>query len=308
MVLDPADVHRHAVAGELPPLDGRTEVQLRSGAPGAGELSPHRHLRTHEASPRLEHRHLVGLEPERREPLRHGPLVEHLVGQVPRPHARQRAGHDVGVGSPDHQRARPRDHRLAGVGRQSFPALVRPAHERHVGRVLEVGLAHDARVAVARAAVVGRRELLEPRHQRPPLGEGGGGRRAHPAEADHDHPLHRRHSRRPGRRDSGARNRASTHDFACGNREFGRMPRCHEPRVGRPHAPSRRRRSNPSRTPRGASGSAGRTRSAPPTTDRAPTSRCSRAWPRPSSCACCSPPRARRPAAPPPCGARSASP
>ena len=50
---------------------------------------------------------------------------------------------------------------------------------------------------MARAAVVGRRELLESGHPRPALGEGGGGRRAHPAEADHDHPLHRRHSRRP---------------------------------------------------------------------------------------------------------------
>ena len=72
------------------------------------------------------------------------------------------------------------------------------------------------------------------------------------------------------------------------------MPRCHEPRAGRPPAPSRRRRSNPSRTPRGTSGSAGRIRSAPPTTARAPTSRCSPSVAEARRAVPVRPPRARR--------------
>ena len=55
----------------------------------------------------------------------------------------------------------------AGVGLQLLPQLVGPPQQRHVGRVLEVGLPDDPRPAVAGSLVVRRAEALQAEHPRP---------------------------------------------------------------------------------------------------------------------------------------------
>jgi hypothetical protein len=72
------------------------------------------------------------------------------------------------------------------VSLSSRSQLVGPQEERHVGWVLEVHLADDARAAVAGALVVCWAVLLQPEHPIPPAGELVGGA-PHPAETRHDH-------------------------------------------------------------------------------------------------------------------------
>ena len=74
----------------------------------------------------------------------------------------------------------------AGVGRQLVPQLVGAQQQRHVGRVLEVGLPDDARPAVAGTLVVGGGELLQPEHPLPALGQVIRRGTAHATEPDDD--------------------------------------------------------------------------------------------------------------------------
>ena len=76
--------------------------------------------------------------------------------------------------------------RQAGPGFQRFPDLVRALGERRVLRTLAAGQARDAGVAVRRALLVRRMELVEPEHRGAADRELVAGRRAHRAQAEND--------------------------------------------------------------------------------------------------------------------------
>src|SRR5919199_2888442 len=93
---------------------------------------------------------------------------------------------ELALAAPDHEPARERHELPARLALQLLPQLVGPQEQRHVGGMLEVGLADDARAAVARAPVVGRGEPLEPENPFAASGEPVGGGAPHPAEAGDD--------------------------------------------------------------------------------------------------------------------------
>ena len=57
-------------------------------------------------------------------------------------------GNDHAVRAPDEQKPGPNNEGLAGRPPQLGPCLIRPVKEGHIRRMLEVGPANDARVAV----------------------------------------------------------------------------------------------------------------------------------------------------------------
>ena len=86
---------------------------------------------------------------------------QHLVGEPVAPGAVERAGDEAAVGRPDGEAAGGHEQPRAGLGLERLPRGVGALHQRHVERMLEVGLADDPRAALRRAAGVRQRELLE---------------------------------------------------------------------------------------------------------------------------------------------------
>ncbi len=78
--------------------------------------------------------------------------------------ARARAGDDGAVGTAGHQAAGAFEQAFATHPFEIFPRRIRPLHHRHILRMLEVGLANDARVPVRRTQRVRRRETIDPEH------------------------------------------------------------------------------------------------------------------------------------------------
>ena len=132
------------------------EPQVGAGPRAEGEVRRDGALGPDEPGLALVERDLVVGQPERGEPPAHLGRVEHLVRQVPLPRGAQAAGDGVRVGPADEQAAGERDEVLAGVDGGPLPQLVRPQQQRHVRRVLEVGLPGDPRAAVAGAERVRR--------------------------------------------------------------------------------------------------------------------------------------------------------
>ncbi len=73
--------------------------------------------------------------------------------------ADQRAVRRADLGNAGDVQQRPR-----GLGLDLAPQLVGAADQRHIGRVLEIGEADDAGVAVRRAAIVARWIAINPEH------------------------------------------------------------------------------------------------------------------------------------------------
>ena len=119
-----------------------------------------------------------------------------------RPRAVEGAGDEASVGRPDGQAAGGHEQARAGLGLERLPRGVGALHERHVERVLEVGLADDAGAALRRAAGVRQRELLEADDPPAAPGQLGERRGPHRAQADHDrvveHAATIQHRPRPG--------------------------------------------------------------------------------------------------------------
>ena len=175
------DAHA-AVRRRRPLLHRLPEAQL-GPAPGR-QLQMRRHgaLRPDEPGGLLVQAHLVVGRVERREATPDLRGVEHLVRQVPLAGRTQAAGHGRAVRPAEVEAAVERHQ----VGVQLVPQLVGAQQQRHVRRVLEVGLPDDARPAVTGPLVVRRTEAFEAEH---PLTAGREMRRrgaAHAAEPEHD--------------------------------------------------------------------------------------------------------------------------
>ena len=144
------------------------------------------HLRPRESGLRLVQGDVAGMRRESRESASYLGPVEHLVPQVPFPARTQAARNCEAVRRPDEQPAREPVDLALGIGGELVPQLVGTQQQRHIRRVLEVGLPDDARTAVAGSFVVGGSELLQPEHPLPASREMVGGGAAHAAEPDHD--------------------------------------------------------------------------------------------------------------------------
>lgn len=125
-----------------------TEVQVRTRTLGEREVRGHRRLRPDETGLGLVQPDLVRARRERGEPAPHLCGVEQLVRQVPLP-CREQAARDGERVLPTEEQATVQRHDvLTGVALQLLPQLVGAQQQRHVRRVLEVGLPGDPRPAV----------------------------------------------------------------------------------------------------------------------------------------------------------------
>jgi hypothetical protein len=157
-----------------------------SSAPEACELQERFHARLGEedAGARLEQRYGVVGRVVHREAAPHFRRRQHLVWDAVLHGAASRAGDERTVGRADHQAAGLLEERSAGLTLQLRPQLVRAPDERYVERVLEVGLADDARAPVRGAECVRGRPAVEAGDAEAAAGELVGGGAPHGAEAD----------------------------------------------------------------------------------------------------------------------------
>src|SRR5215208_1257095 len=116
--------------------------------------------------------------------------VQDLVGQIVLLGALLASVEDPGAWGSDHEPARDRHQVLARLALESFPQLVGPKYQGHVGGVLGIRQADDPGLAVAGAPVVRGGESLQTEHALAAGGEVVGGRATHPAEARDDHVVH----------------------------------------------------------------------------------------------------------------------
>lgn len=136
------DLHPAARGG--PPAGGRLlVVQVGTGPGGQGQVRGHRFLRDDQPRAPFVQRDLVVGRGHGREPAADLRRVQQLVRQVPLLGAAQAAGHGPAVRPAHHQPAGPEHHGPATVRLDLRPQLGRAQQQRHVGRVLEVGLAGD---------------------------------------------------------------------------------------------------------------------------------------------------------------------
>ena len=99
----------------------------------------------------------------------------------------ERAGDERAVGRTDLGDAGDMQQRPGGFDLELAPQLIGAAHQRHIGRMLEIGEADDAGLAMRRAAIVVRRETIEPEHALTAAGqmiERGASHDAEPAHHD----------------------------------------------------------------------------------------------------------------------------
>ena len=99
---------------------------------------------------------------------------------------RDRAGHHLAVGWPCHEQARLHQQRPPCRGPQCVPEFIRPAQQRHIIGMLEIGEPDESRLAVGTAPVVARRKAVEPANAGPAGGHVHEGSGTHAARADHD--------------------------------------------------------------------------------------------------------------------------
>ena len=146
----------------------------------------HGQLWAGEAGFGLEERDVTRVRGEVREAQPDLVLVEHVVGEIPLLTGPQAACHGQAVRGSDEQAAGHAVDVSTAVCGELVPQFVCAQEQRHIGRILEVGLADDAGAAVAGSSVVCGRELLQPQHALPAGGEMVGRGAAHAAQPDHD--------------------------------------------------------------------------------------------------------------------------
>jgi hypothetical protein len=113
--------------------------------------------------------------------------VEHAVGKRVQSRGGERAMHQGAIGPPDFQNAGDGHQRTPARVFQLAPERISAAQQRHIGGVLEIAEADDAGRAVRGAAVVARREAVDPDGADVAAGEvvkGGAARRAKPDHGD----------------------------------------------------------------------------------------------------------------------------
>src|SRR6185436_674275 len=111
---------------------------------------------------------------------------EYLVRQSVLANASQRACHHHPVWRTDHQPTGDLHESCTALLLQLAPQLVSTLNQRHVERMLEVGLANYPAVAVRGAERVTGTKLLDPKGTDPIPRQMVEGRRAHGPESDHD--------------------------------------------------------------------------------------------------------------------------
>ena len=178
--------HRDPVGGLRPVQHLFTESQCGSGFLGQIEVGLYGQLRAGESGLRLEQRDVAGVRREVRVARPDLGGVEQFVRQVPFPGRTQTARDGQAVRGADEQAAGHPVHVAPAVGGEFLPQLVGAQQQRHVGRVLEIGLPDDPGSAMAGALVVGRGELLQAEDPLSACGQVVGGRAAHPTEPDDD--------------------------------------------------------------------------------------------------------------------------
>jgi hypothetical protein len=182
--------HLHPAGGRGPRLDRLVVAQLGTVSSSDGKMRQDGPLRRDEPGGWLEECCSPVRRPHRREAPSHLGRVEHLVLQLPPLGRREAAVEDAAAGPPEEDPARPRQQRLAARA-QLVPQLVGPPEQRHVAGALEVGLPHDAGLAVAGAVRMPSRVLVQAEHALAPGGEVRGGGAAEPAEPGDDHVVRR---------------------------------------------------------------------------------------------------------------------
>jgi hypothetical protein len=110
--------------------------------------------------------------------------------QAPALRRGQAAVEDPGARPPEEHATRSREQRLAVPGKL-VPQLVGTPEQRDVAGALEVGLPHDAGLAVAGTVRVRGRVLVQAEHALAAGGQVGGGGATEPTEPGDDHVVRR---------------------------------------------------------------------------------------------------------------------
>ena len=104
-----------------------------------------RRLGSEESAVWLQHRDKVVRQPERRQPPHQLRRRQHLMGQRMQLRRGERAAHQHAVGRPDLGDAGDMEKLLPGRSFELAPQLIGAPQERHIGRMLPIGQADDAR-------------------------------------------------------------------------------------------------------------------------------------------------------------------
>ena len=152
--------HGERLSG-APTGDRLVEVQLRARLAGEPQGDLERGLRKQHPGPRLEERNLTGLQLELGKALASLELTELLVRQPMLPGAPSRPGDEGAAGRPDHESAGGDQQLAIALFLERGPPLIGSLHQRHVLRMLEVGLPDDAALAVGRPEGVGGPKSIE---------------------------------------------------------------------------------------------------------------------------------------------------
>jgi hypothetical protein len=156
-------VRFHPHAGRVLDHGVHLRADAQPGAPSLGyaERRMHRRLGTHDSGVRLECADRVVGERKPGEAGLERSRVECLDPEAPALARGERPLHDGRVGRPRHQHAAAVEQGGARLALEGLEASRRVPQQRHVVGMLEVGVTEDARVPVARAPLVRRRESLE---------------------------------------------------------------------------------------------------------------------------------------------------
>src|SRR5450759_819650 len=179
-----ASAYANSFAIRIPFEHGVVEACFRASGPRRIEMCLVARLRVEVAGPWVEHSDEVRREPECGEPLVNLRRSQNFVRKVVLARASQRAGDDHSVARADHEPARDLHQRCSARRLQLAPQFVRSLDQRHVQRMLEVGLANNATVPVRRAELVCLRELLESQNAEATACEMKQRRAAHRAQSD----------------------------------------------------------------------------------------------------------------------------
>ena len=178
----------HAAAGDWRPVEHPfVRMDLGAGGHRQAGMGDDRALRQHEATVRLEHGGKIVRQAITGKAGIDLSAGQNVVRQAMLAAGFARAQEDVAVGGAGVQRPGGDEQLLAGGLRRLAPQFEGALEQRHIGRVLVIGEADDARDAVRGALCMGDVEAFEPEHPFAAAGQLPARRRAHAADPDHDH-------------------------------------------------------------------------------------------------------------------------
>ena len=180
--------------------DAGVGANLGAALCGGRDEAADRSLGLEKAAIGLEQPRPVPRQVEARKAARHLPAIHHLARQIVQARRGERVANDLGSGASRLEDAGDGEKRsgFVAVDRlEGAPFLVGAPEQRHVGGILEIRQPDDAALAVRRAAVVTRLELLEADDALPAFGELIERGAASRAEPDHRGVERRCHGREP---------------------------------------------------------------------------------------------------------------